>query len=195
MSDSTAALLVVDAQRDVLAGCINSEQTIANIADLVHRARRCGTPVIWVRHNADHELVKGSPGWQIVPELVPAEGEPIVDKRYSDSFADTDLADRLAEVGADSVLLCGAQTDACIRNTFYGGIYRGYPTTLVGDAHTTEDMREWGSGYAPEDSIRVLNMHAGFTTLPNVSGAVTTTADAFGTPAFDTPPGDSSSTQ
>ena len=64
-------------KRQVLAGCINSEQTIANIADLVHRARRCGTPVIWVRHNADHELVKGSPGWQIVPELVPAEGEPM----------------------------------------------------------------------------------------------------------------------
>ena len=186
MSESTTALLVVDVQRDVMATCINSDQTIANIAELVDGARRAGTPVIWVRHNADQELVKGTPGWQIVPELVPAEGEPIVDKRYSDSFADTDLAERLAEVGADAVLLCGAQTDACIRNTFYGGLYRGYPTTLVSDAHTTEDMREWGSGYAPEDSIRVLNMQAGFTTLPDVSGAVTTTADAFAAESGDT---------
>lgn len=173
------ALLVVDVQVDVMATCIDAEQTIGNIASLVEGARAAGTPVIWVRHNADRELLKGTPGWEIVPELQPAEGEPIVDKRYGDSFAETDLAERLAEVGADSYLLCGAQTDACIRSTFYGGIYRGYPVTLVTDAHTTEDMREWGAGFSPEQSIAVLNLQAEHTTLPGLRGAVTTSAEAF----------------
>jgi len=173
------ALLVVDVQVDVMATCVDAERTTANIAALVDRARAAGTPVIWVRHNADNELVLGTPGWEIVPALEPAAGEPVVDKRYGDSFAETDLADRMAELGADSLVLCGAQTDACIRSTFYGGLYRGYPVTLVSDAHTTEDMREWGAGYSPEQSISVLNMQAGFTVLPGVRGAVTTTADAF----------------
>lgn len=176
---SNTSLVVVDVQVDVIGSCINAAQTITNIAALVDRARAARIPVIWVRHNADAELVSGTDGWQIVPELVPAEDEAIVEKRYGDSFADTDLADRLAQVGADAVVLCGAQTDACIRSTFYGGIYRGYPVTLVTDAHTTEDMREWGVGFAPTESINVLNAQAAHTVLPGVRGSVTSTAKAF----------------
>ena len=175
------ALLVVDVQVDVMSSCIDADTTIANVATLVEQARSAGVPVIWVRHSAENELVRGTPGWEIVPQLQPAEGEPVVDKRYGDSFAETDLADRLDQVGADAFVLCGAQTDACIRSTFYGGIYRGYPVTLVTDAHTTEDMREFGVPYAPESSIAVLNTQADFTRLPGVSGSTTTTAEAFAT--------------
>lgn len=178
-TESHTALVVVDVQVDVMSTCINAAETIANIATLVERARASEVPVIWVRHSADAELIPGTDGWQIVPELVPAEGEPIVEKRYGDSFADTDLADRMAQVGAQSMVLCGAQTDACIRSTFYGGIYRGYPVTLVTDAHTTEDMREWGVGFAPTESINVLNAQAAHTVLPTIRSSVTTTEEAF----------------
>ncbi|NNG19187.1 cysteine hydrolase [Naumannella sp. ID2617S] len=173
------ALVVIDVQRDVMATCVNTEQTIANIGSLVEKARGSGVPVVWIRHNDDNELVRGTPGWQIVDELVPAEGEPIVDKRFGDSFAETDLGDRLAELGAHDLVICGAQTDACVRSTFYGGLYRGHSVTLVSDAHTTEDMREWGAGFTPEQSIAVLNLQARFTRLPEVAGSVISTADAF----------------
>lgn len=110
-----------------------------------------------------------------MPELVLADGEAIVEKRYGDSFADTDLQDRLAQMGANSVVLCGAQTDACIRSTFYGGIYRGYPVTLVTDAHTTEDMREWGVGLraAPgrrSARLRVRRRHPDLASAPRLIG-------------------------
>jgi nicotinamidase-related amidase len=175
----TTALLVVDVQNDVMGSSINRDRIVATISSLVDGARAADVPVVWVRHHAEQELVEGSPGWQIVPELVPAEGEAIVEKAFGDSFAETDLEEVLKERDVDALLLCGAQTDACVRSTFYGGLYRGYAMALVTDAHTTEDMRQWGVGYGPEESIAVLNAQAAFTVLPGVRGSVTTAAEAF----------------
>ena len=175
----TTALLVVDVQNDVMNASIRRDETVANIAALVERARSTAVPVVWVRHHAEEELVLGTDGWQIVPELVPADGEPIVEKTFGDSFAETELGEVLSGKGVDSLVLCGAQTDACIRSTFYGALYRGFPVTLVADAHTTEDMRPWGMEFSPEQSIAVLNAQAGYTRLPDVQGGVTTTAEAF----------------
>jgi nicotinamidase-related amidase len=178
-SPTHPALLVVDVQNDVMTSSINRDQVVATIASLVDRARASGVPVVWVRHHAEQELQEGTPGWEIVPELVPAADEPIVEKAFGDSFAETDLAGVLSARGVDSLVLCGAQTDACIRSTFYGALYRGYPVTLVSDAHTTEDMREWGMEFSPEQSIAVLNAQAAHTVLPDVRSTTVTAAEAF----------------
>lgn len=175
---SNKGLLVVDVQKDVIGESILREQVVGNVVELVRKARAAGIPVVWVRHN-DKGLVKGSDGWQLVDELEPADGEPIVEKTYGDSFADTDLQDRLKEKGIEELILCGAQSDACIRSTFYGGVYRGYPMTLVTDAHTTADMRQWGASFSGEQAIEMINLQAEFTKLPTVATAVTTTAEAF----------------
>ena len=172
------ALVVVDVQVKVMDACVDAPGVIGRIAGLVDAARTRGTPVVWVRHRSD-ELVPDTPGWQIVPELVPATGEPIVEKEFGDSFAETDLSERLAEVGATSLVLCGAQTDACIRSTFFGGLHRGYPVTLVGDAHTTEDLQPFGVGYTPEQAVTVLNAWAEWTRLPGVSGSVMKAEEVF----------------
>lgn len=171
-------LLVVDVQVGVMDESVNAAQTVERIAGLVERARSQGVPVIWVQHS-DEGLEYGSAAWQLVPELQPAEGEVRIEKRYSDSFAETDLAEQLGRLGVTRLVLCGAQTDACIRNTFYGGIYRGYPVTLVSDAHTTGDLRQWGAEFSAEQSIAVLNMQASWTRLPDVAGAVIAAEEAF----------------
>ncbi|MBI4901817.1 MAG: isochorismatase family protein [Actinobacteria bacterium] len=177
-NSSGRGLVVVDVQVRVMESCVDSAAVVARIAGLVEEARGKGIPVIWVRHRSD-ELVPDSAGWQIVPELVPAPGEPIVEKTYGDAFAETDLSERLAEVGATSVVLCGAQTDACIRSTLFGGLHRGYPVTLVGDAHTTEDLQSYGVGYSPEQAAAVLNAWAAWTRLPGVSGSVMSAKEVF----------------
>ena len=138
------ALLVVDVQVDVVAGAHEREAVVANIADLVGRARVAGVPVVWVRHN-DDGLAEGSDGWRIVPELEPADGEPIVEKSYGDAFEDTRLEDVLAGLRVGRLVVVGAQTDACIRSTLHGAFARGYDATLVADAHTTEDGTSWGA--------------------------------------------------
>jgi nicotinamidase-related amidase len=138
------ALLVVDVQNDVVGGAHQRDAVVGNIASLVERARRERVPIVWVQHD-DEELAKGSEGWRIVPELAPDEAEPLVEKRYGDSFEDTTLEPVLAELEVGRLLVVGAQTDACIRSTLHGALARGYDATLVSDAHTTEDQTEWGA--------------------------------------------------
>jgi nicotinamidase-related amidase len=138
------ALLVVDVQNGVVAGAYERDAVVANVGSLVEKARREHVPVVWVRH-ADEELATGSDDWQIVPELVPGDAEPLVEKTYGDSFEDTTLETVLSGLGVGRLVVVGAQTDACIRSTLHGALVRGYDATLVGDAHTTEDQTAWGA--------------------------------------------------
>ncbi|MFM8381695.1 MAG: isochorismatase family protein, partial [Actinomycetota bacterium] len=73
------ALLVVDVQNAVVARAYRRDETVRVIADLVERARRAQVPVVWIQHH-DDQLAKGSPDWQIVPELSPGDDEIIVHK-------------------------------------------------------------------------------------------------------------------
>jgi nicotinamidase-related amidase len=165
------ALLVVDAQRDVVAPSPNRDEVVGTISRLVDRARAEGAPVVWVQHS-DKGLPRDSEGWQLVEELTPKPDEPIVHKQFGDSFEATDLEDVLTAAEAGRLVVCGAQTDACIRSTLHGALTRGYDTTLVADGHTTEDMREWGSPIGPEDAIAYTNLYWSFTRTPDASGSV-----------------------
>jgi nicotinamidase-related amidase len=138
------ALLVIDVQNGVVADTHNRDGVIANINTVVDKARAEDAPVVWVQHSDDH-LPRGSESWQYVPELVRRDSEPLVHKTYGDSFEGTDLEALLAERGVGRLIVTGAQTDACIRATLHGAFVRGYDVTLVGDAHTTEDLSEYGA--------------------------------------------------
>ena len=138
------AVVVVDVQNGVVEGAPRRDEVIANINDLVGRARAADVPVVWVQHQSE-ELPEGSDQWQYVPELQREPGEPLVHKRYGDSFEDTTLEQELASRGVGRLIVAGAQTDACVRSTLHGAFTRGYDATLVSDAHTTEDLTEWGA--------------------------------------------------
>ncbi|SDS14257.1 cysteine hydrolase family protein [Actinopolymorpha singaporensis] len=176
---SHTALLVIDVQNDVVGGAHNRDAVVANIASLVDRARSENVPVVWVQHSADN-LPMGSDGWQYVPELTQKDSEPVVHKRYPDSFEDTDLETVLAERRIGRLVVTGAQTDECIRSTLHGGIVRGYDVTLVGDAHTTEDLSEWGAP-TPDKVIDHTNLYWANHTAPGrQAGTVTTDSVDFG---------------
>jgi len=68
-----------------------------------------------------------------------------VEKNYGDSFEATDLEAVLAGLGAGRLVVVGAQTDMCVRSTLHGAFTRGYDALLVKDAHTTEDLSQWGA--------------------------------------------------
>ena len=138
------ALVVIDVQNGVVASAYQRDEVIGNIDTLVEKARAEDVAVIWVQH-ADDELVQGSDPWQYVDELQQEESEPVVHKHYGDSFEDTNLEAELAARGVGRLIVTGAQTDACIRSTLHGVLTWGYDTVLVGDAHTTEDLSEWGA--------------------------------------------------
>ncbi|HEY2178938.1 MAG TPA: cysteine hydrolase family protein [Caulobacteraceae bacterium] len=158
------ALLVIDVQNGVVAKAHERDKVVANIAALVERARREQAPVIWIQHHSA-ELVRGADSWCIVPELVPAAAEPLIEKAWGDSFEDTDLEEVLAGLGVGRLVVAGAQTDACIRSTLHGALARGYDATLVSDAHTTEDLSQWGAP-PPGQVIAHTNLYWTYQTAP-----------------------------
>jgi nicotinamidase-related amidase len=174
-----AALLVIDVQNGVVAGAYNRDDVIARVRALVDKARADGVDVVWVQHNSD-ELPTGTEPWRYVPELEINDGEPVVQKRYGDSFEATDLEDVLAARGIGRLFVAGAQTDACVRSTLHGALTRGYDTTLVSDAHTTEDLTAYGAP-PPEQVIAHTNLYWGFQEAPGrVAGTVAAAEVDFG---------------
>jgi nicotinamidase-related amidase len=169
------ALLVVDVQNGVVAVAHERDAIVANVGHLVERARQEGVPVVWVQH-ADDELPSGSDGWRIVPELTPAEAEPLVEKSYGDSFEETALEDVLSGLGVGRLVVAGAQTDACIRSTLHGALVRGYDATLVSDAHTTEDHTAWGAP-PPGQVIAHTNLYWTYQTAPGRRAGTVATKD------------------
>ena len=108
----------------------------------------------------------------VVEEL--HEAEPLVHKKYGDSFEDTTLEAELAQRGIGRLVVTGAQTDACIRATLHGAFTRGYDTTLVSDAHTTEDFSAYG--LPPADKVIAhTNMYWTWQAAPGRTASVVDT--------------------
>lgn len=151
------ALLVIDVQNGVVGDAYERDTVVANVAAVVEKARASEVPVVWVQHSSDN-LAQGSEQWKIVPELSPDESEPLVQKRYPDSFEETTLESVLDELTVGRLFVVGAQTDECVRSTLHGALVRGYDATLVSDAHTTEDLSPWGAP-PPELVIAHTNLY------------------------------------
>jgi len=167
------AVLVVDVQNGVVTGAHERDAVVANIARLVDRARAEDVPVVWVQQTGG-ELPRDSDAWRIVPELAPGGDEPAVEKEHGDSFEDTTLEQVLSALGVGRLVVAGAQTDACIRATLHGAFVRGYDTTLVTDAHTTEDLTDYGAP-PPAQVIAHTNLYWGFQSGPGRVAATVTT--------------------
>jgi nicotinamidase-related amidase len=169
------ALLVLDVQNGVVAEAHERDAVVANVGNLVEKAREADVPIVWVQHN-DRGLARGSDAWQIVPELSPAGDEPLVEKQYGDSFEDTNLENVLSDLGVGRLVVAGAQTDMCIRSTLHGALARGYDAILVKDAHTTEDLSAWGAP-PPAAVIAHTNMYWSDQTAPGRTAGTVETKD------------------
>ncbi len=171
-----SALLIIDVQRDVVANAHRRNEVIVNISGLVERARKEGVPVIWVQHS-DDELVKGSEGWAYVDELRMSDREPVVNKQFGDSFEGTNLDEMLQDLAVDHLVVCGAQTDACIRSTLHGALARGYSATLVSDAHTTDDCTWATPPLTAEQVIAHTNFYWKWQRTPRAAGGTSLAAE------------------
>lgn len=165
-----SALLVVDVQNTVLADAVGRDDVVAAVGRLIDRARSQQVPVVWVQHSGD-ELERGSDGWRIVEELTRADTDPLVEKHHGDAFEGTTLEDVLDSLGVGRLVVAGASSDQCIRSTIHGAFARGYDVTLVGDAHTTSDLTQWGAP-PPEQVIAHTNLYWSYQTAPGKTAAV-----------------------
>jgi len=160
---------LTDAARD--AGCLviwtrqGYRADLADASDYDHwRAQRAG---IDLKRGDVGSVLRGSPGYDIVPELTPPPGDVIVDKTANGAFYQTDLELVLRARGITHLIFSGCTTDVCVHTTLREAVDRKYQCLLVQDACASADA------YAHAAALHMVTVEDG------VFGVVSTLEDVL----------------
>jgi maleamate amidohydrolase len=177
------ALLVIDMQNDFVdpdsaSTCAPmAQERIPRIRSLLEASRRADVPIFHTQGVVNPDLsdlglwkgtakrsgrcqIDGTRGVEIVVELAPLEGEPVIRKTRPSAFFGTDLHHRLQAAGVDTLLVCGASMSGCVRATVTDGFSFDYRVSVVREcvvdrsrALVTQNLFDVAAKYADDVSL------------------------------------------
>jgi len=149
-----------------------ARRIIPKVRQLVERERAVGTPVLFACdcHAPDDpefnqfptHCVKGTPECEVIPEL--SDEVDIVEKSTYSAFSHTDLGQRLEELAARTIIVCGVCTDICVMHTVADARNLGYAVEVPADCVASFDRR--AHLFALEHMERVLGARITTTVVP-----------------------------
>lgn len=155
------ALLVVDVQNVYFSGQLkitHPEGSLANILRVVDGARDAGVPVVVVQHTASAMAAfeKGSPAWQLHPEIAARKCDLLIEKSMPGSFTGTCLDEWLKEKQIDAVVIVGYMTQMCCDTTARQAVHLGYKVEFLSDATGTLAISNNAGSVTAEELHRAI---------------------------------------
>lgn len=155
------ALILIDLQKgwehlDHWGGNRNNPDAERVALELLEEWRKRKLPIFHVIHGSkdpNSELHPNKPGFEMLDELKPLDGEPLLVKNVNSAFIGTDLQEQLENRGIDTLVIAGLTTNHCVSTTTRMAGNFGFEVYLISDATATFDRKGLNGEVFPAEII------------------------------------------
>ncbi len=159
---SNSVLILIDAQREYVDGAlplVGVDAAINEMSRLLARARKAGTPVIYIVHRGGRGLFDPQGKFfEIVPALKPLANEAVIEKMRISAFAGTGLEEAITQTGRKHLIITGFMTHNCVSSTARASRDLGYEVAIVADATATRDLPDGRGGVLPAAVLQAASL-------------------------------------